>query len=91
MRITRAEDIPYHVHKAVKLSVTGRPGPVFLDLPGDVLNDMVSDNLEYPIFTPPGNFVPVDSEFRKAVNLMGFAKKPLIIVGKGAAYARAEK
>lgn len=41
VRITNAEDIPYHVEKAVKMSITGRPGPVFLDLPGDVLTQIV--------------------------------------------------
>lgn len=43
--MTRAEDIPYHVQKAFRLSITGRPGPVYLDLPGDVLTDMVNDKL----------------------------------------------
>jgi thiamine pyrophosphate-dependent acetolactate synthase large subunit-like protein len=38
VRITSAEDIAYHVEKAVKLSMCGRPGPVYIDLPGDVLN-----------------------------------------------------
>lgn len=38
VRITSAKDIPYHVNKAVRLSITGRPGPVYLDLPGNVLN-----------------------------------------------------
>ena len=41
VRITNAEDIPYHVEKAVKLSLAGRPGPVFLDVPGDILNQSV--------------------------------------------------
>jgi 2-hydroxyacyl-CoA lyase 1 len=41
VRITSAKDIPYHVNKAVRLSISGRPGPVFLDLPGDVLTDTV--------------------------------------------------
>lgn len=41
VRITSAEDIPFHVERAVRLSRSGRPGPVFLDLPGDVLNQRV--------------------------------------------------
>lgn len=44
-RITDPKDIPYHVQKAVKASITGRPGPVFLDLPGDVLTAMVETPL----------------------------------------------
>ena len=45
VRITDPRDIPYHVQKAVKASITGRPGPVFLDLPGDVLTAMVESNI----------------------------------------------
>ena len=40
-RITDPRDIPYHVQKAVKASITGRPGPVYLDLPGDILTATV--------------------------------------------------
>ncbi len=41
VRITDPRDIPYHVQKAVKSSITGRPGPVYLDLPGDILTATV--------------------------------------------------
>jgi len=41
VRITDPRDIPYHVQKAVFASITGRPGPVFLDVPGDVLSATV--------------------------------------------------
>ena len=41
VKITSAKDIPYHVNKAVRLSITGRPGPVLLDVPGNILNEMV--------------------------------------------------
>jgi 2-hydroxyacyl-CoA lyase 1 len=40
-RITEPREIPYHVNKAIKASITGRPGPVFLDVPGDVLTSLV--------------------------------------------------
>ncbi len=40
-RVTDAKDIPYHIQKAVKASITGRPGPVYLDFPGDVLTATV--------------------------------------------------
>lgn len=58
MRITDARDIPYHVQKAVRASITGRPGPVFLDLPGDVLTATVEAALEYPLFVPPSKYAP---------------------------------
>jgi 2-hydroxyacyl-CoA lyase 1 len=41
IRITNAEDIVYHIEKAVKLSMYGRPGPVYIELPGDVLTQKV--------------------------------------------------
>lgn len=90
VRITNAEDIPYHVEKAVRLSRSGRPGPVFLDLPGDVLNQKVEGELKFPVFIKPTVFGPDPQEIVKAVRLTTQAKKPLIIVGKGAAYSRAE-
>lgn len=45
VRITRVDDIPYHVNKAVKMALSGRPGPVYLDLPGDVLTDIGKENI----------------------------------------------
>jgi thiamine pyrophosphate-dependent acetolactate synthase large subunit-like protein len=52
---------------------------------------MVEGEIQIPIFTQPATFCPSFSEIKKAINIIGFAKKPLIIVGKGAAYGRAEK
>lgn len=50
VRVTNAVDIPYHVHKAVSLSIAGRPGPVYLDMPGDVLMSFVNTQIEFPLF-----------------------------------------
>jgi thiamine pyrophosphate-dependent acetolactate synthase large subunit-like protein len=79
------------VHKAVRASITGRPGPVFLDLPGDVLTATVESPVEYPRFNFPSKYAPHHNEIEIAVNLISSHKRPLIIVGKGCAYARAEK
>ena len=45
VRITSVEDIPYHVEKAVRLSRSGRPGPVYLDMPGDILSQPAKGNI----------------------------------------------
>ena len=89
MRITDARDIPYHVHKAVRASITGRPGPVFLDLPGDVLTAMVESPMEHPRFNFPSKSAPHHHEIETAISLISSHKRPLIIVGKGCAYGKA--
>ena len=45
VKLTNVEDIPYHIEKAVRLSVTGRPGPVFIDAPGDILTHTIEAKL----------------------------------------------
>jgi 2-hydroxyacyl-CoA lyase 1 len=90
VRITDARDIPYHVQKAVRAAITGRPGPVFLDLPGDVLTATVDSPIEYPLFVPPSKFGPDPAELQKTHSLLSSFKRPLIIVGKGCAYGHAE-
>ena len=90
VRVTDPRDIPYHVHKAVKASITGRPGPVFLDMPGDVLMATVDAEIVHPTFSPPVKYAPNPEEVGKAVAMLSNFKKPLLIVGKGCSYARAE-
>lgn len=88
-RITDARDIPYHVQKAVKAAISGRPGPVFLDLPGDVLMASVEGDINYPEFIQPPLFAPDPAEVQTAVKMLSQFKRPLVIVGKGCAYGRA--
>ncbi len=52
---------------------------------------MVEGEIKIPIYTQPPTFCPSLAEIRKALNVIGFAQKPLIIIGKGAAYGRAER
>ncbi|XP_030758578.1 2-hydroxyacyl-CoA lyase 1 [Sitophilus oryzae] len=85
--------IPLHVEKAVRLSKNGRPGAVYLDFPANILSAKVDSTTiprqygptEIPLIYPD----PV--KIQEAVELLGQAKRPLVIVGKGAAYSRAEK
>lgn len=69
-RITDPRDIPYHVQKAVKAATSGRPGPVFLDLPGDVLMASVDGDIKYPLFVAPPRFGPDPSEVQTAIRLL---------------------
>lgn len=85
--------IPTHVEKAVRYATYGRPGVCYLDFPGNVLRASVSTDAiseAYACPSPPLSY-PDTSCVQKAADLLRNAKRPLVIVGKGAAYARAEQ
>lgn len=85
--------IPTHVEKAVRLSIYGRPGVSYLDFPGNMLMQRVPSNqvVHTAICPEPPLAWPDPTLVSQAASLIIAAKKPLVIVGKGAAYAGAEK
>ena len=90
--VDRVERIPYFVEQAVRTSIYGRPGPVYLDLPADVIGGKVDeeDAPQRPrVPDAPRSFADPAS-VAAAVAALKSAERPLVIVGKGAAYARAE-
>ncbi|XP_046397602.1 2-hydroxyacyl-CoA lyase 1 [Ischnura elegans] len=84
--------IPLHVEKAVRLATYGRPGACYLDFPGNMLSQSVnrSEVFLYSQVTPPPLCYPNPGDILQAAALIMKAKRPLVIVGKGAAYAGAE-
>ena len=84
--------IPMHVEKAVRLATYGRPGAVYLDLPATLLTQNVDESRIFKALpcSPPPLSYPDAKLIEQAANLLIRAKKPLVIVGKGAAYGRAE-
>ncbi|CAD5122752.1 DgyrCDS11161 [Dimorphilus gyrociliatus] len=86
------EKIPFFVEKAVRYSIYGRPGSVYLDFPGDMLKENISSSIiQYPerVPDPPRPLAPLSS-IDATLELLRNAQRPLVIVGKGAAYCRAE-
>ncbi|XP_014262313.1 2-hydroxyacyl-CoA lyase 1 [Cimex lectularius] len=84
--------IPQHVEKAVRLTMYGRPGVSYLDFPGNLLTSQTrrGDLIEVkPIPRPPRIF-PDPKCIERASFKLKASKRPLVIVGKGAAYSRAE-
>ena len=84
--------IPYYVEMATRHSIYGRPGACYLDMPDDIIQgqcdlDKVSEVGRVP--EPPRMIAPQEN-IEAALNLLEKAKNPLIIVGKGMAWARAE-
>lgn len=85
--------IPTHIEKAVRLATYGRPGAAYIDLPGNLLQAKV-DIEQIPkqyVHPKPPLVCPDEFGVRNAVAVLKGARRPLVIIGKGAAYARAEQ
>ena len=82
---TNADDIPNLIHEAFHLASTGRPGPVLVDIPKDVLNQVTTwrephlDNL--PGYKPTVSGHPM--QIRAAIELIERAERPVLYVGGG--------
>jgi oxalyl-CoA decarboxylase len=93
-RVLHAQDIGIAVARAIRAAVSGRPGGVYLDLPaklfGQVMNaDAGAKSLVKVIDAAPAQ-IPAPDAVKRALEVLKSAKKPLIILGKGAAYAQAD-
>jgi 2-hydroxyacyl-CoA lyase 1 len=91
--IEEAERIPYYVEQAVRNTIYGKPGPAYLDLPDDVLSadvDMSRVQMATRVPDPPRPMVAED-DVQAAISALKSAENPLVIVGKGMAWARAEE
>lgn len=94
-RVNKPEDIPTAVVRAYRAAISGRPGGVYLDVTtpclGAIMNADDADKLFYtPVDLCPA-IVPSPDAVRRAADLIASARKPAIIIGKGAAYAKVEK
>ncbi len=87
-----AKRIPFFVEKAVRTSISGRPGAVYLDLPNDLIGARLDeDAVDWLARCPEPPRSLVDPQYiASALETLQSAERPLVIVGKGAAYARAE-
>lgn len=90
--VDRIDRIPYYVEQAVRTSIYGRPGPVYLDLPGDVITGTIDDVAvaQRPRVPDPPRTLADPSSVEAALASLKSAERPLVILGKGTAYARAE-
>ncbi|MEZ5933141.1 MAG: oxalyl-CoA decarboxylase [Alphaproteobacteria bacterium] len=94
-RILHARDIGIGVTRAIRAAVSGRPGGVYLDIPGNLLGQ-VMDEVEgqkslVKVIDPAPAQIPAPEAIERALDVIKSAKKPLIILGKGAAYAQADE
>ena len=93
-RVLHAEDIGVGIARAIRAAVSGRPGGVYLDLPGKLfaqsMDAAAGKNSLIKVVDPAPRQIPAPEAVQRALSLLKGAKRPLIILGKGAAYAQAD-
>lgn len=93
--VKRAEDIPETIKKAFYIASTGRPGPVVIDLPKDVVNPANKYSYEYPKEVSLRAYNPTvqghKGQIKKALKAVLVAKKPVLYVGGGVVLGEASE
>ncbi|MFF4790289.1 oxalyl-CoA decarboxylase [Streptomyces sp. NPDC001276] len=94
-RIHRAEDIGRGVARAIRTAVSGRPGGVYLDIPAAVLGEVLDKERGaaslWEVVDPAPRQLPEPAAVDRAIDLLAGAERPLVVLGKGAAYAQADE
>ncbi|MEZ8105587.1 acetolactate synthase 3 large subunit [Vibrio cortegadensis] len=93
--VKKAEDIPETIKKAFYIASTGRPGPVVVDLPKDVMNPQIKFPYHYPESINLRSYNPTTTghkgQIKKALKALLEAKKPVLYVGGGAIISEADR
>src|SRR5215217_2134584 len=93
-RVLHAADIGIGVARAIRAAVSGRPGGVYLDLPAklfaQVMDAEKGQKSLVKVIDPAPAQIPAPEAVKRALDVLKNAKRPLIILGKGAAYAQAD-
>ena len=93
-RCSHAKDIPSAVARAYRAAVSGRPGGVYIDMTtpalGEVMDAADAEKLFYDPVDMYSPVAPNEAAVDRAVEILTTAKKPAILLGKGAAYAQVD-
>ena len=93
-RVLHPEDIGIGIARSIRAAVSGRPGGVYLDLPAKLLAQVMDADAGakslVKVIDPAPLQIPAPESVYRAFKLLKSAKRPLIILGKGAAYAQAD-
>jgi oxalyl-CoA decarboxylase len=93
-RVSRVEDIGRGIARALRTAISGRPGGVYLDIPAAVLGSIMPAEAGAKtlnrIVDPAPRQMPVPEAVDRAIELLAGAQRPLVMLGKGAAYAQAD-
>jgi acetolactate synthase I/II/III large subunit len=89
-QVTRTDQIPHLASHAIRTALSGRPGPVLLEIPIDVLFSRVPDDATLPV--PPWHRsapAPAPESVAAAIDLLASAERPVLVLGGGALHAQA--
>lgn len=93
-RVLHAEDIGVGIARAIRSALSGRPGGVYLDLPAKLfaqtMDAVKGKQSLIKVVDPAPKQIPAPEAVNRALSLLKGAKRPLILLGKGAAYAQAD-
>ncbi|MEM9032332.1 MAG: oxalyl-CoA decarboxylase [Pseudomonadota bacterium] len=93
-RLNHAEDIGIAVARAIRSAVSGRPGGVYLDIPGAMLGQVMDATAGarslVKVIDPAQRQIPSPAAITRAIEVMKGAERPLIVLGKGAAYDQSD-
>jgi oxalyl-CoA decarboxylase len=93
-RVLHADDIGVGIARAIRAAVSGRPGGVYLDLPAKLFAQSIEAaagrKTLIEVVDPAPKQIPEREAVNRALELLKGAKKPLIVLGKGAAYAQVD-
>ena len=91
-RVLHAEDIGIAIARSIRSAVSGRPGGVYLDIPANVLSQAIDkdqgNSSLVKVVDPAPKQIPSNEAVNRALNILQDAQKPLLILGKGAAYSQ---
>jgi oxalyl-CoA decarboxylase len=93
-RVLHAADIGVGIARAIRAAVSGRPGGVYLDLPAKLFSQTMPADAGkkslIKVVDPAPRQIPAPDSVQRALDLLKSARRPLILLGKGAAYAQAD-
>jgi oxalyl-CoA decarboxylase len=94
-RVLHAADIGIGVARAIRAACSGRPGGVYLDLPAKLFSQVMESEAGrkslVKVIDPAPAQRPAPEAIARALEVLKSARRPLIVLGKGAAYAQATR
>src|SRR5205814_9314111 len=90
--IESVQRIPYYVEMATRHAIYGRPGATYLDVPDDIISGKCDEEkvVQVERVAEPPRMVAPGENIEAALNLLEQAERPLVLIGKGMAWSRAE-